>query len=177
MHQFPSRVAVLRHILSRSRSLALVLAVALLFFLLNALIVQWDNLDLLTFQNAGVLFTVGVYYLLTRTSFYTLILISVLTGLLVALLIARTTVRRTPSSSTAGVISTLGMGTGAVLPGCASCGIGLAASLGLGSTLAALPFKGAEISLLAIVLLSIAISMVVKSMTIHAACKFPRRKR
>jgi hypothetical protein len=183
MELFASRSAVLRRIFSRPAYTALTLGVALVFYLLNAFILQWKNLHLVTASNAFSFFTAGVYYLTTRISFYTFLLVSILTGILVSLLVFRARASllsqrlQNQQSHNTSVVSSLGVAAGVLLPGCASCGIGLAAVLGLGSSFAALPLQGLEISLIAIVLLCISISMVAKSMTIHAACALPRKRR
>src|SRR3989344_2080973 len=57
-----------------------------------------------------------------------------------------------------GLISSIGIILGAFAPGCAACGIGLASVLGLGGAfLAAFPLEGLEFSIIAIIMLSIAI--------------------
>ena len=177
MKQFLSRYAVLKEVFTNGKYAILALGVAFTFYLLNALVLQWDNLDLVTSQNAFSLFTVGVYYLMTRMSFYSLLVVSLLTGVLLTLLVYRARTIVEAHVPRAGFVSSLGILAGVLLPGCASCGIGLAAALGFSSSLALLPFKGIEISLAAIVLLSIAISMVSQSMTIYATCKVLPKKR
>lgn len=71
-------------------------------------------------------------------------------------------------------------GTGIVLglfaPACASCGIGLLAILGLGGVIATLPFKGLEISLLAIVLLVAGIISTAKDMNACKQCQIVLKK-
>ncbi len=177
MQSFSSRRAVLRHVFAQKHSQATALGIALLFYSVNALILQWRNLDIFTASNFISLFTVGVYYLMTRSSFYLLLLISILIGILSALLLHRVRIELALRHDRTGIISSLGIVAGIILPGCASCGIGLAAVLGLSSSLAVLPFKGIEISVIAVLLIAIAIGMVAKSMTVHAACKVPHRKK
>lgn len=177
MELYASRRAVMQQLFTRPVYVALALGVALVFFLLNALILQWNNLHLITASNVISFITVGVYYLTTRLSFYSLLLVSLLTGMLVSLLVYRARATLSSQPSRAGVVSSLGVAAGVLLPGCASCGIGLAALLGLGSSLALLPLQGLEISLAAIVLLCIAISMLAQSMTVYASCKVPRKRR
>lgn len=176
MESFASRRAVLRSIFARPAYSALAVGVALMFYLFNALILQWKNIHLVTTSNVFSFFTVGVYYLTTRLGFYSLLLVSILTGVLVSLLIYRARAALTLQSGNANVVSSLGVAAGVLLPGCASCGIGLAALLGLGSSIALLPLQGLEISLVAIILLCIASSMVARSMTVHASCRIQRKK-
>lgn len=179
MEIYASRRAVLQGVFARPAYTLLALAIALFFYTLNALILQWKNLGIVAATNALSLFTVGVYYLTTRLSFYSLLLVSLLTGMLISLLVYRAQAAlrlQRLQSRNASIVSSFGVFAGVLLPGCASCGIGLAALLGLSSSLALLPLQGLEISLAAIVLLCIALRMVAQSMTLHTACKIPQKK-
>lgn len=177
MQLLSSRREVISKVFANPSYIIFALAIAFAFYLLNAFILQWKNLDLVTTQNAASFFTIGVYYLTTRFSFYSLLLVSILTGTLLALLVYRARTLLVTQPHKAGIVSSIGILTGILLPGCASCGIGLAAVFGLSASLSVLPFKGIEISLLAIIILGVAISMVAQSMTINARCKIRERKK
>jgi len=168
MQLLSSRREVIRKVFTNPIYLLFALAITLVFYILNAFILQWKNLDLVTTQNVASFFTVGIYYLTTRISFYSLLLLSLLTGVLIALLLYRVKMVLAANQNRAGIVSSLGILAGILVPGCASCGIGLAAVLGLSASLSVLPFQGIEISIFAIMILIIAISMVVQSMTINA---------
>lgn len=170
MEQFSSRRAVLKHVFGKWNFVALALGIALAFYLANALILQWKNLPLLDTGQEFRALTVGMYYLLPRLSFSSLIAISLLTGMLVTLVVYKAR-SRMKTSSRSGVLSSLGVLAGAFVPGCAACGIGLAAALGLGASLATLPFKGAELSVLAIGLLVFALASVSKSFVSCERCQ------
>ena len=177
MQLLSSRREVVIKVFSNLSYLFFAMGIAIAFYLLNALVLQWKNLDLVTTQNVLSLFTIGIYYLTTRFSFYTLLLLSLLTGVLVTLLFYRARAVLAANQSRAGIVSSIGIIAGVLIPGCASCGIGLAAVLGLSASLSVLPFQGIEISILAIITLVIAISMVAQSMTINAVCRIkPKSK-
>ncbi len=177
MQLLSSRREVLIRVFTNPGYLFFALGIALAFYSLNALILQWKNLDLVTTKNIASLFTVGIYYLTTRVSFYSLLFVSLLTGALVSLLAYRARATLVSRSGQTGVISSIGILSGMLLPGCASCGIGLAAVLGFSASLSVLPLQGLEISLLAIIILCVAIGMAAQSMTIYAKCKVARRTR
>ena len=63
------------------------------------------------------------------------------------------------------ILSGIGLFLGAFAPGCAACGVGLAAALGLGAGfLSFLPYKGLELSIIAIIILGYAIIKTTNSM-------------
>lgn len=170
MVQFTSRRAVLKQVFGKWNYVALALSIALLFYFANALILQWSNLRLLDSTEVFRALTLGAYYLIPRLSFSLLLIISVLTGMLVSLMVykARLSLKASHASN---VFTSLGILAGAFVPGCAACGIGLAALLGLGTSLATLPFKGAELSVLAIGLLVFALASVSKNLTNCERCQ------
>ena len=91
-----------------------------------------------------------------------MILISLLTGMLITLISYKYKIVK-ESGKDIGILASLGILVGLLVPGCASCGIGLAAALGLGGSITSLPFKGIEISLIAIILLIVSIFMITGS--------------
>ena len=87
-----------------------------------------------------------------------LISISILTGLNLALLSGRMHLLQKKSGHLLAGGSILGTITG----GCASCGLPILGALGLTGSLAYLPFKGLEISALALILLAISFFVLLK---------------
>ena len=159
-------------VFSEWRYSVLALIIALSFYLLNAVIAQWKNLSSVGFVNLDILFT-GFYFLVTRTSFVGVIILSILTGMLVSLIFfkyRRVTVK--VDNKKYGILSSAGIFLSLFVPGCAACGIGLIAVFGLTSSLATLPFKGTEISFLAIILMVIALYIVSKNLL---SCKLIRK--
>src|SRR3989344_1951045 len=128
---FKNRKDVCLEIFSKPFYLISTLAIALFFFLINAFIIQHrvlfsrpeDALQILFFE---------FYYRMTSLSFYSLLAISLLTGIVISLLIFKVRAQTSNMIAGAGFLSTLGILFGILVPGCASCGIGLLAFLGLG---------------------------------------------
>ena len=145
----------IKTVFSNKHYVILFISIALIFYIINALIIQWPNKHLFTLTNSISLLTTGFYYLITRTTFYSTIIISFLTGILISLLFYKS--KNFSNSSSTKILSSFGIFLGALVPGCAACGIGLSAILGLSSSLFYLPFKGAEISILAILILLFAV--------------------
>tara|TARA_Y100000310_G_scaffold343027_1_gene448807 strand:+ start:4416 stop:4982 length:567 start_codon:yes stop_codon:yes gene_type:complete len=92
----------------------------------------------------------------TTFSFITLVIISVLFGTVVSLMAFRININRSLRSSI-NKSGTAGMMVGATAPACASCSIGLLSFIGLAGVLSYLPFKGKELGILSIGLLSYSI--------------------
>ena len=130
---------------------------AALFYALNALISNFGvlNYSLINGGFSKAFFLgLGIIYGFSRTilpsSFATLMIIGVLTGLLISIM-AFNFIKN--GGVNMGLASSMGLFFGVIAPGCAACGIGLAGLLGLTAALTSLPFQGLEISALAIGLL------------------------
>ena len=65
---------------------------------------------------------------------------------------------------------------GIVSGGCVSCGLPLLSLLGLSGSLLYLPFKGAELPILSIALLSLSLFLLLRSQTREEYCEIPRSK-
>lgn len=65
---------------------------------------------------------------------------------------------------------------GIVSGGCVSCGLPLLSLLGLSGSLLYLPFKGAELPILSIVLLSLSLFLLLRSQKKEDYCEIPRNK-
>lgn len=93
-----------------------------------------------------------------------LIIISFLTGILVAMIVYKLRLVssvKTHSKRT-GIFGGIAVFLGAVVPACGACGIGLLALLGYGSLLTFLPFAGLELAWLSVIFLAIAIYYISK---------------
>lgn len=99
--------------------------------------------------------------------FVVLFSISLLTGLNVALLVNRVVLLKNIGKVHAVVGG--GMVLGIATSGCVSCGLSVLALVGLSSSLIYLPFRGAELSLLSLLLLGITFFYLVKD--INKTCK------
>lgn len=155
--------------------LALIIAVA--FFVLNVIIQNYQTVWF--FINAfGLLASFKILYSLTlgfsqtttALSFITIIIIALMLGMFISLFTLK--VKSIKSGKEIGFLGTLGLILGVVAPGCAACGVGLLAVFGLtAGTLAVLPFKGYELSLLAIFILGFSIYKVSKGLLEGNVCK------
>ena len=118
-------------------------------------------------------FIVGFKETIRFSSFISLIVISLMLGMLFSLIFYKLAVLNGRGDKKIGLISSIGIILGAFAPGCAACGIGLASVLGLGGAfLAAFPLEGLEFSIIAIIMLSIAIFK-----TSNSSCKIMLNKK
>ncbi len=147
----------------------LVVIIALTFYILNVAIVNVENLisfynslGFIAMMNFLLIASLGFGSLVTKFSLYTIFAISIMTGMLISLILYKFKFVKSLDSKKAGFFSGVGLFLGVLVPGCATCGIGLAAVLGLGASLAVLPFDGAEISLLALGVIGFSIFKVSK---------------
>jgi hypothetical protein len=155
-------IGVLKKVFGNEKYTLLALFIALAFYLLNAGISNFSNLYYYL-KDSGFLATIQFFFILlsgfhrtmTMSSTVTLIILSVMTGVLLSLMAYK--FRTFAEAERVGLLSGIGLFLGFLVPGCAACGIGLAAALGLGASFATLPFKGLELSVLAIVILGFAI--------------------
>lgn len=108
----------------------------------------------------------GLTTSLSPFNFYTLIIVSILTGLNIALLIK---VLKNQAYQKVHLAFGIGSLFGIAGGGCASCGLPLLGLLGVSSSVMHLPFRGVEISILAMLLLSISFISLLKS--IKVKCK------
>ncbi|MBM3232670.1 hypothetical protein FJZ18_00695 [Candidatus Pacearchaeota archaeon] len=113
----------------------------------------------------------GFHETITITTFYSIIVIGLLTGIFFSIIHCKFSLTRKQETSS-GLISTIALFLGFLVPGCAACGVGVIALLGFGSSIAALPFQGTEISFIAILLLCYSIIKVTSS---FARCSLPKK--
>ncbi|RMD67898.1 hypothetical protein D6817_00225 [Candidatus Pacearchaeota archaeon] len=165
----------LRIVYSRPKYIALLLAVSLAFYELNVLAFNLPSLGYLA--SLGILkggellvsFSLGLPSIMSRSSFYALLVISVLLGMLVSLMVFKVSSR---AEGNGGYFGFVGMLLGSIAPGCAACGIGLLPLLGISTAfLTFLPLKGLELSLLAILVLGFSIARISKDLTRCESCK------
>ena len=140
------------------------LVISFLFYVMNVFIANfrtlidfYSSLGFFGSLNFFFSFMIGFKNIIKFSSFISLIIISLLLGMLFSLIFYKARMIG-GNNKGAGFISSIGVLLGAFAPGCAACGIGLASVLGLGGAfLASFPLKGLEFSLLAIIILIIAI--------------------
>ncbi len=165
MEKISSIVRFWKRVFSNWRYILSTLIIFILFYVLNVLIANFNNLISFSSQ-FGFFGTIkfffnlmlGFFHVIPKFSFISLIIISFLIGMLFSLIFYRIKLISKTKDKKFGFVSAIGIFLGAFAPGCAACGLGLASLLGLSGTFLALfPLKGLELSILAIILLAIAI--------------------
>ena len=150
-------------VFSKIKYFTLAIVFGFLFYLLNFLITNFGNIS--SFYKArdleGIItFTFNLFVnfkgSILPSSFISMIVLSLLTGILFSLVLYKINLRKNISSKTS-ILGGTGMLLGIFVPGCVACGLGLAAFFGLAASFATLPLKGLEISILAIIILTISI--------------------
>jgi hypothetical protein len=138
----------------------LALVIAGFFYIFNALLNNitniWDFVKTLGVKQTLIYvgnLIIGFKATLLDHSFYNVIALSLLTGILISLMAYKYKMTSMPIKKKDGVFGGFVAFLAFIVPGCASCGIGLLALLGLGSALASLPFGGQEVTILATVLM------------------------
>lgn len=111
----------------------------------------------------------GMWTAMTKTSLLLLVLAALLTGISFTLVTRRLLLMKSLGrlEIVAGGSSLLGIATS----GCAVCGLPLLAVLGLSGSLAYLPWRGTELSLLAVGLLAVSFVLTLKAYRKAVACK------
>ena len=88
-------------------------------------------------------------------SYISLIIISILLGMLFSLIIYKINFLNIKAKKRFGILGILGIFLSIFAPGCAACGVGLASALGIGTAfLSFLPYDGLELSIITIIILS-----------------------
>ncbi len=170
--------SVWRDIFSRPTYLILLVVSSVLFYLANVIIQNFSNLFSL-YSNYGLsqtlhfLFNLSINFrqAVTLSSYFSLITISILLGILISIIVYKTKNVSEKTSKGNNSLSAIGLFLAILAPGCAACGLGLIAVLGLsGAILTFLPYKGLEISVISIAILAFAIFKMSKDITICKVC-------
>ncbi len=160
-----NQLTLWKRVFSNWNYLILGIIIALLFYSLNVIIADYKTLFSF-YSSLGFLGTINFFFSLLigfketikMSSYISLLVISLLLGMLTSLIFYKANVIKGNSTKNIGLISGIGIILGAFIPGCAACGIGLASALGIGGAfLTFLPLKGLELSILSILILTIAI--------------------
>ena len=137
--------------------------IAILFYILNVSMSIYsqfgyagDFFDIIRLYTQGFFLSVGV------ASFSCTVILSVLTGFLISLLWFRAEITHMGIQKKLGFFGYISVFLGLFVTGCPTCGLGLIAILGLGASVASLPFKGIEISIGAIIIILITIYFISK---------------
>ena len=166
-----------KKVFGNKKYIVIAIVASFIFYILDILIFNWKNLfEISKFGIVPLISFIGIQIIkfkdtLLLHSFITLVIISILVGILSALILYKIRLNA-PIDKKTGLISTIGLFFGALAPGCAACGIGLVSALGLtGIIINFLPFNGLEISFLSIGILSFAIFKTAKGLSKPSVCK------
>lgn len=177
----------LKEVFSRKKYLLIMIITAFAFYFLNAFIPNAKQIinfysvyDFLFATNLSVnILIFGFPNNIKTHSFISLIIISILFGILIGMLIYKTSITKKESAKRLGFFTSTGVFLGVLAPGCAACGVGIASILGLGAFLSFLPYEGLELSVLSIALLLIANYKLSKALLNANSCqiKLPTSER
>jgi len=152
--------------------------IAFSFYSINAIISNWKTLPAI-YSSIGFFGTIEIFLILLwgfgstikLHSYVSLILVSILFGLLFSLIAYKTTRIKTTTGKV-GVFASVGIFIGALAPGCAACGVGLLSLFGLSAAfITLLPFDGLELSILSIGILSFSVFKISEGIHKGNACK------
>lgn len=169
----------LKIVFSKKRYTFLFLGVAFLFYMVNVLISNYSGIydfyrEFGLYEGSKFFINLGIGFgeSIETHSYVSLIVISILIGILISLISFR--IKEISlngndelNNTKTGILGSFALFLGVLVPGCAACGIGIVSALGLGGAfLIFLPFQGLEISILAIGLLGFSIYKTSKDLTI-----------
>ncbi len=165
------RIKNIRNVLQNPKYLILSLIIALVFYEINVLISNVGliktispSLNLIELIKDIVIISINPGNFILPLSLVALIIISLLIGVLFSLLVFKAKITKSGNAE-ASNLGIVGIILAVLVPGCATCGVGLISALGLSAvTLSILPLKGFEISLVSIIILLFAISKVSKEL-------------
>jgi len=173
----------LKEAFSSQKYVFLSFGIAIVFFAINVILPNSKTL-LEIFKAQGItasshfalVLLEGSFGTMTLLSAILLITIACLLGIVISLIVYKIKSIK-GSAMQGGKITTVGAILGVAAPGCASCGLGVLSVFGLTSSLAVLPFKGAEIGIISIVLLMIAGASVATRIAEGESCKIEFKKK
>lgn len=157
--------STLKKVFSNPFFLTLAVIFSLIFYLINVFILNYTSI-ISFFSKNSILSNIKFLYnlsigfgsTLTISNLITLILTCVLVGIFAGLIWYKISRRLYYSNKKSRVLGVTGIALGIIAPGCAACGFGLIAALGLsGALLNFLPLGGLEISILSILILGFVI--------------------
>ena len=136
------------------------LTIGILFYILNASMAVGVRLQYTgNIFDIIQLYTQGYYQTVTPLAFAFTIIVNILTAFLFSLLLFRATVTKSGMDKHLTFWGYLSLFFGFFVTGCPTCGLGLLAVIGLGTSVLALPFGGKEISVVAIFILVFIINL------------------
>lgn len=164
-------IRIWKDVFGKWRYVLLAVFIAVFFYSLNIIINSWRAFAIF-YSKGGFLWMLNLFFNLfigfksiIPGSVELLIVISILLGILFALLVYKAHFGISLKDEEAGVFGGIWAFLAAFFSGCAACGVGIASAFGIGAgILAFLPYKGIELSAIAIVILVITILKTTKNM-------------
>ncbi len=170
-------ICTLKKVFRNPRYTLIAILIAITFYSINAIIRNWKLLHSIN-SSSGFLEMTKVFASLVAGfgntiklhSHISLIIISILFGVLFSLILYKTIILKA-SEEKIGILGSIGIFIGVLAPGCAACGVGLISLFGVSAaTLALLPLEGLEFSILAILILVYSTNKISKSISKENVC-------
>jgi hypothetical protein len=162
-------LTAIRLVFSQKKYLAIAIITSLAIFLFNIYVTNYKlllelglNFKILASLLVGTIQSLAWYAQISTVT------LSVLTGITLAMLSFKAKVAGASVKDGSGILGTI---FGVLMPGCASCGIGVLAILGFSSALLALPLAGLEFAILGVAILGATILYTSKQIVECPACK------
>jgi len=176
--------SVFKNVFSKSKYLLTAIFIAIIFYSLNVIISKYSSIiayyNEFGFFGGSKLFITFILSFgdtIEFHSFISLIIISILFGLLFGLILYKTSMIKSATTKSFGFLGTTGIFLGILAPGCAACGIGLLSVLGFGTAaITFLPFAGLELSFLSIGIISFLVFKTTKDISKGIICEIKPRK-
>ena len=150
-----------KEVFSKDKYLISAFILVILLYILNASMSVWSGLvytgdifDIIRLYTREYYLTVGIF------AFFSTVILSILTAILLSLLWYRAEITKLGIKKNMTILDYISIFFGITVSGCPTCGLGLIAILGLGAGVAALPFKGAEITVVALIIVIFALYQV-----------------
>lgn len=173
-------IDVWKIIFSKPRYIVLTIGVAALFYFVNVVIIDFATIASFISANgffASIPFiwvlSVGLMETITVLSFVSLLVVSVLLGMLISIVSYKVHIgMSSKSSKRTSLVGSAGVALAAIAPGCAVCGLGILPVLGVSTAfLTVLPFHGVELSFLAIAIVGHTVYRVSKGLLVCENCQ------
>lgn len=176
--KFIKLALVMKKVFRNWKYIILTTFIAFSFYSINAIISNWKTLPSI-YSAIGLFGTVKFFLILLwgfgttikLHSYISLIIISILFGLLFSLITYKTIMIKTTTGKV-GIFASVGIFIGALAPGCAACGVGILSLFGLSAAfITFLPFDGLELSILSMGILSFSVYKISEGIHKGNVCK------
>ncbi|MCA9488083.1 MAG: hypothetical protein KC516_03935 [Nanoarchaeota archaeon] len=148
----------------KRKYIIITIVVAILFYILNSIIVNHQNFGIYSIIKSIWIFSINLRHQIKLISYISLIVLSIMLGILFSLIKYKVDFFR-KAKGKQGFIGGIGASLAILVPGCATCGVGIASLLGLSTIIVRFfPLQGVEIAILSILVLGYSIYTTTKHM-------------